>query len=693
MKLLKTILLTIAITLISNNLPCHAQYKFENIEYGASYYHEYMPTERLDEDIRMMKEAGMTIIRVGESTWGVFEPQEGVFELDWMQEVLDKMHKAGIKVIFGTPTYSIPAWLAHKHPEVLAKHTRGGEAYYGARQNMDITNPTYKFYCERIIRKLMERFAKHPAVIGFQVDNEVEARGINNHDHFVDFRNYIKKKFNGDLESLRKEWGMNYWGMNINTWEEFYTRDGVSNPSYKNEWERYYRVMLANFLNWQCDIVKEYMRPDQFVTHDFMTAFQNLDQLESCKQMQYPGINVYHGVQDGQDGFQIAYAGDFMRNSKKGGNANYLVMETNAQGTGWDSRGQSPPYDGQLRQNLYSHLASGANMVLYWHWATLHYGQETFWKGILGHDLKPNRVYKEYTKTANELKRIGSQLVNLKKKNKVALLFSHDSFHALNFMRYSNGVNYQSDMMYWALYTQNIETDIISCDKVSDFSQYDLLVIPSLYVATDELLNKIDQYVYNGGRVVMMLKSGYLNEHSAVRTETAPGPLRKAAGFYYQEYSNIGKLSLKDNPFKIASHANLIGDWYEMLILETARPLAYADHPFFGKWPVITENSYGKGKLTYLGTNPTQELMNKIIRDAAIECGAIADDTPALPTIVRSGTNDKGDKLHYIFNYSSHERTMNNNIATGTDLLTNKSHKLGEQITCEPWGVIILKEK
>lgn len=683
------LLWSFAMTFFSAQLK--AQYQFENILYGASYYYEYMPTERLDEDIRMMKEAGVSAIRVGESTWAVFEPQEGVYELDWMQRVLDKMHEAGIKVVFGTPTYSIPAWLAHKHPEVLAEHTRGGKAYYGARQNMDITNPTYKFYCEKIIRKLMERFAKHPAVIGFQVDNEVEARGINNHDHFVDFRNYIKKKFNGDLELLRKEWGMNYWGMNINTWEEFYTRDGVSNPSYKNEWERYYRVMLADFLNWQCDIVREYMRPDQFITHDFMTAFQNLDQIESCRQMQYPGINVYHDVQNGQNGFQPAYAGDFMRNSKVGGNVNYLVMETNAQGIGWDSRGQFPPYDGQLRQNLFSHLASGANMVFYWHWATLHYGQETFWKGILGHDLKPNRVYKEFSKVAHELEKHGKDLVNLKKHNKVAMLFSHDSHKALYFMPYSNGVNYQSDMMYWSLYSQNIEADIISCDKVSDFSQYDMLVIPSLYVATDELLGKIDQFVKNGGRVVMMLKSGYCNEHSAARTETAPGPLRKAAGFYYQEYSCIGKLPLKDNPFQMPDHANLIGDWYEMLVLETARPLAYADHPFFGKWPVITENDYGKGKLTYIGTNPTQEIMDKIIRNVAIECGVITADQPSYPQIIRSGVNDKGAGLHYIFNYSSDQRIFKNTIAKGKDILTGKDYELGEDVICEPWGVAILK--
>ncbi|GAP73262.1 beta-galactosidase [Candidatus Symbiothrix dinenymphae] len=124
-----------------------AQYKFDNILYGAAYYHEYMPSERLDEDIKMMKAANVSVVRVGESSWALFEPQEGVFEFAWMDRILDKMQAAGIKVMFGTPTYSIPAWMAHRYPEVLAEHTKSGKAYYGIRQNMDFTNPTYLFFC------------------------------------------------------------------------------------------------------------------------------------------------------------------------------------------------------------------------------------------------------------------------------------------------------------------------------------------------------------------------------------------------------------------------------------------------------------------------------------------------------------------------------------------------------------------
>jgi len=165
--------------------------KLKNVLYGVAYYHEYMPSERLDKDIQMMKDANITVVRMGESTWSLFEPQDGKFEFAWMDRVLDGMHKAGINVILGTPTYSIPAWLAHKHPEVLIEYANGRKAQYGIRQNMDITNPTFLFYSERIIRKMMERYAKHPAIIGFQVDNETTSRDVNNHDAFVGFVGFL----------------------------------------------------------------------------------------------------------------------------------------------------------------------------------------------------------------------------------------------------------------------------------------------------------------------------------------------------------------------------------------------------------------------------------------------------------------------------------------------------------------------
>jgi beta-galactosidase len=329
-------------------------------------------------------------------------------------------------------------------------------------------------------------------------------------------------------------------------------------------------------------------------------------------------------------------------------------------------------------------------MVSYWHWSTLHYGQETYWRGVLGHELAPNRVYSEFTATAKELKNIGKQLVNLKKENQVAILYSHDSYHALSFMPYTANNNYPAAMVHRALYNQNIETDVISCDKVIDFRSYKMLVIPPLYVASDSLLESIDRFVKEGGYVVMMLKSGYCNEHSAVRADFAPGPLRKACGFYYQEDSTIANLKLKDDPFQLGG-ANQIGEWYEFLIPETAKPLAYADHPFFGKWPVITENAYGKGKVFYIGTYPSQELLEKIVEKAANEAGLLPTDY-RFPIIFREGKNSFGKTIRYVFNYSDGEKTVRYPYASGKELLSGQKVEKNGELALKPWDVMIVEE-
>jgi beta-galactosidase len=665
-----------------------AQYHFDKPLYGAAYYSEYTPTDRLDTDIKMMKESGTTVVRIGESSWGLFEPSEGKFEFGWMDRIVDKLGKAGIKIIFGTPTYSIPVWMAKNYPEVLAEQTNGRRSYYGIRQNMDFYNAKYRFFCERIIRKLMEHYSKNSAIIGYQVDNELEARGVNNDDYFEGFKAYLKDKWHDDLPALNKAWGLNYWGMDVYNWDEFYKRDGVTCPSYKNEWERWNRKATADFLNWQVNIVNEYKRKDQFVTHCFMTAFHNIDQVEAFKQMQYPAINIYHEVQDKQDGQFIAYSGDFVRTVANG---NYIVTETNAQAIGWDSKGQYPPYDGQLHQNVYAHLASGSNMVEYWHWGTLHYGQETYWGGLLGHDMEANRVFNEYTATAHELEKVGKELVNLKKTNKVAILYSHDSYYALQFMPFSSTDNYLVQRLHDALYRQNIETDIMPCDKMTDFSQYSMLVIPPLYVATDDLLAKIDAFVKNGGEVVMMFKSGFCNENSAVRPMKAPGPLRNACGFYYQEYSSIGDMNLKANELGVTQKA--VSTWMEFLIPETAKPLAYINHPFFGKWPCITENSYGKGHLIYVATVPSNELLAKIVERSARRARVLPfDGKYCFPIIMRNGTNAKGRKIHYIFNYSSDDKEITYPFAKSFSLLDSK--KLVENciVKIPAWGVVVAEE-
>ncbi|HEY3441402.1 MAG TPA: beta-galactosidase [Paludibaculum sp.] len=666
--------------------------KMPTVLYGASYYHEYMPAERLDQDVALMKQAGLTVVRVGESTWSSWEPKDGQFEFVWMDRVIAKMHEAGIKVILGTPTYSIPPWLFRKHPEILATRIDGKRAQYGIRQNMDTSHPAYRFYSERVIRQILARYKDHPAVIGYQIDNETSNYGAAGPLVQASFVDYLKKRF-GVTQELNKVWGLAYWGQLVQDWDELPPRDGILNPGYKLEWERYQQFRVIDFLAWQARIVNEYKRKDQFVMQDFSGGVHtDIDQWAIARSLDIVGTNPYYPVQDELDGQPATFTDDVARSLKM---ANFLVTETNAQTIGWDSKGQFPPYDGQLRMNVYSHIADGANMVGYWHWHSLHYGQETYWKGVLSHDLTPNRIYAEFSKVAAELKQHGPRLVNFQRRNDVAILYSIDSFHGIEFMPFDNKVNYMTVLrqMHKTLYGLNIGVDFVTPDT-PDLTRYKVLLVPPLYVASDRTLTRLAEYARGGGQLLLTFKSGFTNEYDTVRAELAPGPLRAAAGFHYQEFSSLKTpLALKGDPFN-AGVGNHVSNWAEMVQLDTAKALAYYDHPFFGRYPAITRNQFGTGAVTFEGTVLSDALQRAVVLDVLKTAGlAGPDQTLPAPVRVKHGTANNGRRMHYYLNYSASPQNVAYSYGAGADVLTGRPVAAGATATLAPWDVLIVEEK
>jgi beta-galactosidase len=345
-------------------------------------------------------------------------------------------------------------------------------------------------------------------------------------------------------------------------------------------------------------------------------------------------------------------------------------------------------------------------MVEYWHWASIHSGQETYWKGVLSHDLEPNRAYAEVSRTAHELAKIGPRLVNLKIHNDVAILYSVDSANALDFMpfalapaeRWHQGpvqADYRTlvDQLHRTLYNANVGTDFVFPED-ANFSRYKLIVIPPLYIADDVLLQKVSDYVKGGGHVLMSFKSGFANENSAVRWVRAPGPLREAAGINYQEFSNLEKpLALKGEGLPTGA-SNQAMYWVEFLQLEHAKPLATYDHPFFGKWPAITRNQFGKGTLTYEGTFLSNDLQQHIVLDVLKDAGITATESQLPPAVrEKSGVNDFGKTLHYFLNYSSAPQTVVYNEHPGTNLLTRQAVHPAQTVALAPWDLVIVEEQ
>ena len=252
-----------------------------------------------------MKQCGLNTVRIAESTWGYQEPQDGVFNLDYLGELLDKMHAVNIKVIVGTPTYAFPTWLAKKHPEVLIVSKDGSSAAYGARQKMDVSHPTYRFYAERMIRKLIAKVYEHLAVIGYQLDNETKNYNYWSETMQRQFLQHLKSKFETPNE-MNLAYGFHYWSNSVNAWEDMPSAIGTINGSLASEYAHYQRLQVTDFLKWQASIVSEYKREDQFITQNFDLGWKNgshsvqsaVDHFESAEAVEIAGIDIYHDTQD-----------------------------------------------------------------------------------------------------------------------------------------------------------------------------------------------------------------------------------------------------------------------------------------------------------------------------------------------------------------------------------------------------------
>ena len=672
--------------------------------YGAAYYDEYMPYDRLDKDVEMMKKAGINTVRIAESTWSTCEPQPGVFDFSHVERVMDAMEEAGINVIIGTPTYAVPTWMVKAHPDVLAETVRG-RGIYGARQIMDITHPVYLFYAERVIRELMKLTAHRKCVIGFQLDNETKYYGTAGKNVQEQFVKYIREKFHDDLDALNYEFGLDYWSNRINAWEDFPDVRGTINGSLGAEFEKFQRTLVDKFLGWQADIVNEYRREDQFVTHNLDFEWRGysygiqpyVNHLHASQCLTIAGTDIYHPTQDDLTGVEIAFGGDLIRSLKQD---NYLVIETEAQGfPGWT------PYKGQLRLQAYSHLASGANSVMYWHWHSIHNACETYWKGILSHDFQENATYREACIIGNEFARLGKHLVNLKKKNEVAVLVSNEALTALNWFRIQEqapGADaksiYYNDVMRWmydTLYHMNIECDFIWPES-ENLDQYKAIIVPALYAAPDELLIRLNQYVENGGTLIASFKTAFANENVKVSHEVQPHILSNCFGVHYDQFTfpkNVGltgEVILKKTDQKGNAHpaANV---FMELLVSEGAEVLASYEHYNWKDYAAITRNYYGKGQAVYIGCMTDEETLKSVYKAVLPEADVEIPEYH-YPIIVRKGLNDLGKTVCYFLNYSGMELEMPYDYKNGIELLENTAVENGTALQMPAWGVKIVEE-
>ena len=653
---------------------------------GAAYYNEYMPYERITQDIELMKKLGFNTIRIGESAWSTWEPKDGIFDFEKLTKVLDVAQANDFVVIIGTPTYAVPAWLAAKYPDIMSV-TRDGQLLYGHRQYFDITNEHYRYHCNRIIRKMMQAVSGYECIIGFQIDNETKAADAAGVDVQALFIEKLRAEY-PDIEAFNKEFGLDYWSNRINDWNDFPDIRGTVNASLSAAYKRFLRYCISEFIAWQADIVREYAREDQFITHNFDFDWRDhsyglqplVNQLSAGKVLDVAGVDIYHPSQGELTGAEIALCSDIARSIKQD---NYLLLETQSQG-----RPKWLPYPGQLRMQGYAHLAGGSNSLMYWNWHSIHNSAESFWKGILSHDLEPGEAYNELAGFIEELEGISRQLINIRKANQAAILLDLESLTALDEFKEELGLDYNDIVrrIYDACYEMNLECDIVY--KSSKLDKYSLVILPALYSVDDPLISKLRSYIENGGHIIATFKSFFADRELKIFPDTMPHGMTDVFDTHYDMFTVPGTATVMfddGQEFELDRHIELLK------LNNDSIPWARYSHPYWNRYAAVTHSKYGDGSATYIGCLCSKAAFSKIIRRVARIAG-IELPRYQFPIIRRYGINDLAEQIEYVFNYSMENNTI---ICEHdcTNLIGGGHYEMGEGITLRPWDVAVLKDE
>ncbi len=682
------------------------------VRFGAAYYSEYQPAGSLDRDLDLMQAAHFNVIRVGESVWSTWEPRNGEFDLDWLQPVLDAAHQRGIDVILGTPTYAVPPWLAHAYPEIAGEPATGRPMPWGSRQEIDVTHPGFLFHAERVIRKIVGRYAAHPAVIGYQVDNEPGAMLLHNRGTFTAFVEWLKRRY-GSVEALNREWGLVYWSHRLSDWSELWRPDGNTQPQYGLAWRQFQAEATARFIHWQAELVREYATADQFVTTCVSYDRPSADEWAISSGLDVAAANPYYGMQDhldltmrlkrpdawirtGVPGLlELADRGYAMRQAR------YLVTETNAAAIhqGWQN---FPPYPGQMAQAAFALVARGAAMIEYWHWHTLHFGAETYWGGVLPHSQVPGRIYREVAELGSAFETLGDRLNGYEPDYDLTVLFSNSSKYAmethphlcdelgkprpggyLDVITAWEGAAMRSGRQVRILHDHQLD----ALDVETLVARHPVLVVMDFFTASTEQLEKLRDYSEMGGHLIAGVRTGYGDHEGRARLAMAPDVIRTAAGVSYEEFANLtDDLSITTDALLLpeGARAQL---WAEGVVADGSEVLARYDHPYLQRFAAATTKPTRKGRCTYVGTVPNQELGAAIL-DAVLHEPIHGPWNVGGTATVFSGTT-ASEQVFFIHNWSGEPTSLRSPFAL-EDVLTGAHVDAEDVIPLPAWSVRVL---
>ncbi len=630
---------------------------------GVDYYPEHWPRDRWETDAKLMKQAGFNVVRLAEFSWINMEPQEGRFEFGWLDEAVTLLGQHGIGVILGTPTAVMPAWVARKYPETLRQKPDGTRIVWGGRKHNCFTSGTYRLLSERITRAMAEHFASSLHVIGWQTDNEFGGGECHCDTCLAQFQDWLRRKY-GTLDALNRAWGNHFWGLSFTTWGEITFPDNrtgemwvMGNPSACLDFKRFTSWLRVRFQADQVRILRQ-VCPDDFVTHNFMGLFSDLDYYDLAADLDFVTWDNYPIWFDEPDvPYSASLAADVMRGLKS---KNFMIMEQTAGPCGWGSFGRNP-WPGEIRKIAYQQLAHGSDGQIWFRWRTCTVGREQYWHGLLGHDGRPLRRYDEAAQTAREFHKLEDRLRGTTVVSDVAILYDYDNLWSLGFQPGYEGNSLQVAILryYNALSRAGVNADIVN--RQADLTKYRLVLAPDLNVMPDETARKLVAYVEKGGVLLADCRTGVKDCNNLCHERTLPGLLSPALGIRIEEYSALGS----NVRYAVKGEAGLDGSYSavrytDWVVPDGAETLArYSEQWHMKPFAAVTRNRLGKGRGWYVGTVIEQEsfydaLIVQLLKDADIR--PVVDPPDGVEVSIRQG---QGRKLLFLMNHTDQPATVN----------------------------------
>ncbi len=604
----------------------------KHYQFGVDYYPEHWPKDRWPTDAKMMREMGIRIVRMGEFSWQKFEPAEGEFHFEDLDEAIGILAREGIDVILGTPTAAPPKWIIDRNPEIQPTNWHGHQRFFGGRHHDCQSNPAYREHIRRYVTAFAAHYADNPHVVGWQVDNELG----NSHGDLCycesctrRFRLWLQEKYH-TVEALNQAWGTAFWSQGYASFDEVcapkITAAWGQNPSHDLDWRRFTSDLICEFHQFQADILRA-AAPDKWITHNLMgfsskPSYYDLGkQLDFASHDQYPGGHFHARHDEYRADFHAAEL-DMIRAVKQ---QSFWVMEQQSGITGWEILGRAPK-PGQIPLWAMQCVAHGADTIVFFRWHSCAMGTEQYWHGILPHNGVPGRYHREISAFMSKYAPLLREISGSLPRAEVAILRSYDQERAIDIQPHHPQHRYIQHLLtyYKALHRANIPVDFVG--EQHDWAQYRVLIAPLQFLMTEEHAAKLRAYAAQGGHLVLTWRSGVKDGTNLCHTEGAvPCLVGDLAGVAVAEYdclrdcSGIVRWDGVEYPCT---------QWCDVLDAATAQPVAAYAHEFYAGTPAITRNTWGKGAAWYVGTTMGDALADRFIAEVC----AAADVSPLMAT-------------------------------------------------------------